>query len=151
MASGSQMLVSIQYLRTYLNAGRVKVYVCGQSSDEPFGVIDALWEYPLRQVSIPQYFMKSFRPEDLNKSKCLAFLQKYHSFTSISPVSSSNSGDTKPFILSENNSNLEPVPSIIIEHEVITRFHHRGFFEQTSRTYKQKVKISSIQLCKKDE
>lgn len=48
-------LVTIQYLRTYLNAGRAKVYLCGHKN-EPFGTIDSLWEYPLRHISIPEFF-----------------------------------------------------------------------------------------------
>jgi len=69
-------LVTIQYLRTYLNAGRAKVYLCGHK-DEPFGTIDSLWEYPLRHISIPEFFMKSFKPNELDPSKCQALLRKY--------------------------------------------------------------------------
>ena len=137
-----EVLITIQYLRTYLNAGRANIYLCGYK-DEPFGKIESLWEYPLRRISIPQFFMKTFKPGDLDPSKCLALLRKYQPFSSDFPV---NSGATKPVIWSEN----VPLPSIIIEHEVINRFYQGGFKEQSSRTYKQKVKIASIKMCYKD-
>lgn len=145
MGGGGNVLVSIQYLRTYLNAGRAKVYVCGYNNDSPFLTMEAFWEYPPRQISIPQYLMRSFKVEDVDKTKCLERLNKYQPFQSIIPPSSGSNDITKPVIWSEK---MEAIPAIIIEHEVITGFSY-GEWEVKSRSM-QKVKISSIKVCRKD-
>lgn len=64
-----KLLLKIEYLKTYLNAGQVQVYICGDkvgtNNNNP-GIIDALWDsYDSFKYSLPVYMNY-----DLDSTSC---------------------------------------------------------------------------------
>lgn len=86
--STRNILIRIKYLRTYGNGGRAAVQICGSK----LGIVNALFDYPSRKLSIPQFKVFTVSGEDLLR---LCYAGSSSSVITVTHINAKDDGDPK--------------------------------------------------------